>query len=107
MRGHVAIGIVTACASLDLPDRLPDFHHHHPAVEITLSEANSDRLIEALHDGRLDMASVGLATAPPPGIETQVVADEPIAAAVNHGDPLTSLERRPSALGKPTRLSRG
>jgi len=90
MRGRVAVGMVTSCASVDLPNLLADFHHHHPAVEITLSEANSDRLIDALQDGRLDLALVGLATTLPPGIATQVVADEPLVAAVSHGDPLAA-----------------
>jgi len=90
MRGRVAVGMVTSCASVDLPNLLVDFHHHHPAVEITLSEANSDRLIDALQDGRLDLALVGLATTLPPGIATQVVADEPLVAAVSHGDPLAA-----------------
>jgi LysR substrate binding domain len=48
-------------------------------------------------------AIVGLAAPPPPGIETQIVADEPIAAAVGPGDPfadrdairLNSLRDRP------------
>ena len=90
MRGRVAVGMVTSCASVDLPNLLADFHHNHPAVEITLSEANSDRLIDALQDGRLDLALVGLATTLPPGIATQVVADEPLVAAVSHGDPLAA-----------------
>jgi len=90
MRGRVAVGMVTSCASVDLPNLLADFHHSHPAVEITLSEANSDRLIEELQDGRLDLALVGLAATPPAGIATQVVADEPLVAAVSHGDPLAA-----------------
>ena len=90
VRGRVAVGMVVACSSVDLPDLLADFHRDHPAVEITLSEANSDRLLAALQDGQLDMALVGLATKPPPGVDTQVIADEPLLAAVSHGDPLAS-----------------
>ena len=90
MRGRVAVGMVTSCASVDLPNLLAGFHHSHPAVEITLSEANSDRLIAAIQDGRLDMALVGLAGTAPPGIATQVVADEQLVAAVGHGDLLAA-----------------
>ncbi len=90
MRGRVAVGMVTSCASVDLPNLLAGFHHSHPAVEITLSEANSDRLIEELQDGRLDLALVGLAATTPAGIATQVVADEPLVAAVSHNDPLAA-----------------
>jgi DNA-binding transcriptional LysR family regulator len=88
MRGRVAVGMVTACPAVDLADLLASFHNAHPAVAITLSEANSDRLLEALRDGQLDMALVGLATSPPPGIATRVIADEPLVAAVSHGHTL-------------------
>lgn len=90
VRGHVRVGMVASCSSLDLPELLAGFHHDHPAVEITLCEANSDRLVEALHAGQLDLAFIGLAATPPPGIETQVVADEPLVAAVSHRDPLAA-----------------
>jgi DNA-binding transcriptional LysR family regulator len=90
VRGHVAVGMVVACGALDLPPLLADFHRAHPGVEITLSEANSDRLLEALQGGELDMAVVALAGAPPPGIETQVIIDEALVAAVHPADPLAS-----------------
>src|SRR6266542_2494040 len=56
MRGHVAIGMVVACSSLDLPRVLAEFHRDHPAVEVTLQEANSDPLLAALQAGQLDVA---------------------------------------------------
>jgi DNA-binding transcriptional LysR family regulator len=95
MRGHVDVGMVVACSSVDLADLLADFHRDHPGVEITLAEANSDLLIEALQAGRLDLAIVGLATPPPPGIETQVIADEALVAAVSPDDPLAGAETIP------------
>ncbi|MEU7046367.1 LysR substrate-binding domain-containing protein [Streptomyces varsoviensis] len=88
LRGRVAVGMVTSCAPLGLPDLLADFHEDHPGVEINLVEDNSDRLIAALRAGRLDTAVIGLAGPTPPGIETETVTDEPIVAAVAHGDPL-------------------
>jgi DNA-binding transcriptional LysR family regulator len=88
MRGHVAVGMVVACSSLDLPELLDGFHKSHPNVEITLSEANSDQLVEAVRGGRLDLALVALAGRPPPEIETLVLVDEAIVAAVTQGDPL-------------------
>jgi DNA-binding transcriptional LysR family regulator len=90
MRGHVTVGMVIACAAVDLPELLADFHLNHPAVEITLSEANSDRLVEALQSGQLDVAIVGLTLVTPAGIELQVIADEPLVAAVSRRDALAS-----------------
>jgi DNA-binding transcriptional LysR family regulator len=88
MLGRVAVGMVTSCPSLDLPDLLADFHRIHPAIEITLTEANSDALIEELREGLLDMAIIGLGTAPAAGIETQTIADEALVAAVSLEHPL-------------------
>jgi DNA-binding transcriptional LysR family regulator len=92
LRGRVAVGTVTSVPSedLDLPGFLADFHRDHPAVEITLSEDNSDRMIEALRDGRLDLALVNLGGKTPPGIETRVVTDERLVAAVNRDEPLAA-----------------
>jgi DNA-binding transcriptional LysR family regulator len=90
VRGHVAVGMVVACSSFDLANLLADFHRGHPAVEIALSEANTDVLIEELHTGQLDLAFVGLGDATPPGIEIQLVADEPLVAAVSKNDALAA-----------------
>ncbi len=88
-RGRIAVGTVAASSFAEaLPDLLAAFHEAHPAVEITLTEANSDLLLEALHAGSLDMAFVGLSGKAPEGIETQVIADEAIVAAVALADPL-------------------
>jgi DNA-binding transcriptional LysR family regulator len=87
---------------MDLPGLLAEFHEDHPAVEITLTEANSDRLVEALRDGGLDAAIISLGATPPPGLQFHIVTDEPIAAAVSPDDvlakrssiPLTALRGR-------------
>jgi DNA-binding transcriptional LysR family regulator len=62
----------------------------HPAIEIALSEANSDRLIDELRDGRLDMALIGVGGAPPAGLGSRVLLDEPLVAAVPPDDPLAA-----------------
>jgi DNA-binding transcriptional LysR family regulator len=91
VRGHVAVGMVTSCLSLvDLPMLLADFHRHHPQVEISLSEANSDRLLDWLRDGQLDMAVVGATGRARPRIATHPAADEPLVAAVSLGDRLAT-----------------
>jgi DNA-binding transcriptional LysR family regulator len=92
-RGRVAVGMVVACGSMDLPAMLADFHRAHPAVEISLAEDNSDRMLAALQRGDLDLALVGLAGPPPNGIETQTIVDEPLVATVAHDDPLAGRER--------------
>ena len=101
LRGHVAMGVITGCATVDLADMLAEFHEAHPGVEIALSEDTSDRLLDALQAGAIDLAYVGLATAAPPGIETQVVVDEALVAAVPPDDPLAGSDAVPlAALGE-------
>jgi DNA-binding transcriptional LysR family regulator len=92
VRGHVTVGMVTSCLSLvDLPKLVADFHRHHPAVEITLSENNSDVLLDGLESGQLDLAVVGAAVARRrSGIATHAAADEPLVVAVSHDDPLAT-----------------
>src|ERR1044072_7627155 len=76
LRGEVAVGTVTSHTA-DLPDLLAEFHDAHPAVEITLSEANSDQLLEGLRTGRLDAAIVSVGREAAPGIEMRGVTDQP------------------------------
>ncbi|MER5180321.1 LysR substrate-binding domain-containing protein [Streptomyces sp. NPDC002896] len=98
MRGHVTVGMMTSRAELGLPALLADFQQAHPAVEITLTADHSDRLLEALRTGRLDLAVVGLASPEaPPGVTIQVVVDAPLVAAVGHGHRLATKTTMPVA----------
>ncbi|MEC3975247.1 LysR family transcriptional regulator [Amycolatopsis sp. H20-H5] len=90
LRGQVAIGMVTSYGPVDLPGLLARFHELHPAVEITLSAANSGTMFDAIRDGGLDLALVGVASVPPEGIEILVVRDEEFVAVVGLGDPLAT-----------------
>ncbi|MEU3467789.1 LysR family transcriptional regulator [Streptomyces sp. NPDC006687] len=93
LRGRVALGLIPGAAGaavggLDLVALLGDFHDAHPQVEISLTEDTSERMLAALRAGELDLAVVGLAGEPPPGITARVVLDEPLVAAVREDDPL-------------------
>ena len=58
LRGRVAIGTIQALSWVDLPATLARFRRAHPEVEITLSEASVDEMIEALRAGELDLAYI-------------------------------------------------
>ncbi|HEY2508320.1 MAG TPA: LysR substrate-binding domain-containing protein [Streptosporangiaceae bacterium] len=80
--GHAAIGTVTS-HTVDLPGLLADFHDRHPLVEITLSEATTDDLLDGLRAGRLDAAIASVGDTPPAGLDVHVIVDQPIVAAVS------------------------
>ncbi|WP_326566430.1 LysR family transcriptional regulator [Amycolatopsis rhabdoformis] len=92
VRGQVAMGMVTSAGPVALPDFLAGFAERYPGVEITLGEANSDVMVEALREGRLDVAVIGLADGVPAGLTTQVVLDEAVVAVVTPTDPLAALD---------------
>ncbi|MCF8783957.1 LysR family transcriptional regulator [Rhodococcus ruber] len=89
IRGRLVVGMVTACTVTGLFDALAAFHRAHPGVEITLVEDASDRLVERVRAATVDLALVGTAAAPPPGLEALTLVSEPIVAAVPPGHPLT------------------
>ncbi|MFG2141770.1 LysR family transcriptional regulator [Streptomyces sp. NPDC048650] len=92
LRGRVTIGVVSGAAAdrFDVASLLADFHDAHPAVEIALTEDNSERMLAALRAGELDIAVIGLPDEPPPGICAQIVLDVPLVAAVAPDDPLVA-----------------
>ncbi|MER6498394.1 LysR substrate-binding domain-containing protein [Streptomyces sp. NPDC001455] len=91
IRGHVSLGMVTSSATAyGLPQLLADFHAAHPGVEMTLAEATSDQLIDALRRGHFDAVAISPPTPVLPGIETLTVADERLVVAVRPGHPLAA-----------------
>jgi DNA-binding transcriptional LysR family regulator len=88
VRGQVAVGMVSGCALPVLAELLAGFHGQYPGVAVSLAEDTSDRLVELLGDGRLDLALIGSAGAATPGVDTVVIADEELVAAVSPGHPL-------------------
>jgi DNA-binding transcriptional LysR family regulator len=56
-------------------------------VAITLTEDSSDRLVELLDRGQLDLAVIGSAgPAAAPGLETRVLLEDTLVAAVSPDD---------------------
>ncbi|RRQ27958.1 LysR family transcriptional regulator [Rhodococcus sp. Eu-32] len=88
VRGRIDVGMVTACTVTPLFDALASFHREHPGVEVSLSEDNSDVLIERVLAGSLDVALVGTAADPPDELESLVLIREGLAACVPPEHPL-------------------
>src|SRR5580700_8516355 len=82
VRGQVSVGMVSGCALPVLAELLAEFHDRHPAVAITLTEGGSDRLVELLHEGQIDLALIGAAGGATAGVESVVILEEALVAAV-------------------------
>lgn len=83
--GHLHVGLVQP-----LPDRrvvraIGQFQRQHPAIEVTVTEGQTDALIEATLAGSLTAAFIGLGAdqAPPPELKSARVAREPGVLAVH------------------------
>ncbi len=87
-RGRVTVGMVTGCTVAVLFDALASFHDEFPAIELALAEDASDRLAEGVRSGRFDLALLGTAQRLPPGVESQLIAEERLVAAVPPEHPL-------------------
>ena len=58
--GRVAVGLTPSAVVSLLPELLEQYRRQHPLVQIQVHEDMTDRLVEYLHDGRLDLALVSL-----------------------------------------------
>ncbi|MFD7261342.1 LysR family transcriptional regulator [Streptomyces sp. NPDC059874] len=97
IRGRITVGMVVGCTVTPLFEALAAFHRAHPGVEITLLEENSDRLVEGVRAGTVDLALIGTATANPAGLEALTIVSERLVVLVPPGHPL-AVRRRGVAL---------
>ncbi|MDH6680923.1 DNA-binding transcriptional LysR family regulator [Rhodococcus sp. LBL1] len=91
VRGRLAVGMVTACTVTPLFDALSACRRAHPGIVVDLVEDNSDRLVDRVRAGTLDIALVGVADRPPADLAAQTIVSERLVAAVPAGHPLTAL----------------
>jgi DNA-binding transcriptional LysR family regulator len=93
VRGRLVIGMVNGCTVTALFAALAGFHRAHPGVELALFEDASDRLIDGVRGGTVDLALVGAGGTRPAGVDGMTIVSEPIVAVVAPGHPLAARER--------------
>ncbi|WP_084703951.1 LysR family transcriptional regulator [Phaeacidiphilus oryzae] len=93
IRGRVTVGMVVGCTVTPFFDALAAFHGAHPGVAVSLLEGRSDRLVEEVRSGAVDVALVGTAGEPPAGLDSRVLVSEPLVAVVAPGHPLAGRKR--------------
>ncbi|MEV0675511.1 LysR substrate-binding domain-containing protein [Actinosynnema sp. NPDC050436] len=89
IRGRLALGMVIGCTITPLFDALAAFHRDHPGVEISLQEANSDRMVDEVRANTLDLALVGTAGGTPEGLDALTIVSERLVAVAPPGHPVT------------------
>ncbi|WP_327659248.1 MULTISPECIES: LysR family transcriptional regulator [unclassified Streptomyces] len=93
IRGRLTVGMVIGCTITPLFDALAAFHEAHPGVELSLLEDGSDRLVEGVRAGDVDLALVGAAHSTPDGLDSLTIVDERLVVAVPAGHPLAKQRR--------------
>ena len=56
VRGRLRVGVAVNRGRLLLPKVIHAFHEAHPMVEVAVVEEKNDALLEALHEGEIDLA---------------------------------------------------
>ncbi|WP_202923260.1 LysR substrate-binding domain-containing protein [Nesterenkonia haasae] len=83
VRGTLTIGVIPTVTAIDIPSALGQFHQQHPEVRIRLRNGNSNEFISAISGGTMDVAVLGLPdSAPPQGINANILARERLVAVV-------------------------
>ncbi|MER6583493.1 LysR substrate-binding domain-containing protein [Nonomuraea sp. NPDC001023] len=93
IRGTLTVGMVLGCTITPLFDALAAFRWAHPGVELSLLEDNSDKLVEGVRGGALDLALIGAANGVPEGLESLTIVSERLVAAVPPEHPLAGRRR--------------
>lgn len=97
IRGRLVAGMVIGCTVVPFFEALAAFHRAHHGVDISLLEDNSERLVEGVRAGAIDLALIGTASAPPVGLNALTIVSERLVALVPPGHPL--------ATGRPVTLA--
>lgn len=89
LRGRLTVGMATGCTVRPLFSGLASFHDAHPGIELALSEDTSERLVDHVRAGTVDLALVGTAGRPR-GTAWRPIVSERLIALAPPGHPLLS-----------------
>jgi DNA-binding transcriptional LysR family regulator len=89
MRGRLALGTMRALGPIRLPDVLRGFSQRYPGIDIVMREHSTERMLEMLVAGELDVAFIQLPEpGAPPGVLTRVLHAEDFVLVVGADHPL-------------------
>jgi len=94
-------GVIPTIGPFLLPRLMPALRQGYPGLRLYLREDTTDRLVEQLHDGRLDLLLLALPCA---GAETAAVARDAFVVALPPGHLLAARDAVPAAALQGERL---
>ncbi|MBT2441703.1 LysR family transcriptional regulator [Streptomyces sp. ISL-36] len=86
--GTIAVGTMESLTSYRLPPLLELFHHRYPKVQLTLRPTLGDETRQALRQGTYDVGFLMERETEHEGLETEVLAPEPLVLVAGPGHPL-------------------
>jgi LysR family hydrogen peroxide-inducible transcriptional activator len=96
MSGRLRLGVIPTVGPFLLPRLMPALRASFPRLQLYLREDTTDRLLQRLADGRLDVVLLAL-PCDCAGAETLPAVRDPFLAALPAGHPLAALEAVPAA----------
>ncbi|ALO09144.1 transcriptional regulator, LysR family protein [Streptomyces venezuelae] len=87
--GTIAVGTMESLTSYRLPPLLEYFHHRYPKVRLTLRPTLGDATRQALRQGTYDVGFLMEPDTEHEGLETEVLAPEPLVLVAGPGHPLS------------------
>ena len=85
VRGRVRLGMIRGCSIPACLDAVAGLGRTHPGITLSLHEADSRDLQAQVLARTLDLALFAFAGEPEPGLDVEVVIDEPVAVVVPEG----------------------
>ncbi|MFB7579772.1 LysR family transcriptional regulator [Streptomyces hydrogenans] len=90
--GTITIGTMESLTTYRLPPLLEYVHHRHPAVRLALRPTLGDATRQALRQSTYDLGFLMEAGTEHEGLESEVLAPEPLALIASPGHPLAGRE---------------
>ncbi|MEU6681129.1 LysR family transcriptional regulator [Streptomyces sp. NPDC046925] len=87
--GAIAVGTMESLTSYRLPPLLELFHHRYPGVQLSLRPTLGDETRQALRQGTYDVGFLMERETEHAGLETEVLAEEPLVLVCAPTHPLT------------------
>jgi len=98
LSGTVRLGVIPTIAPYLLPPAMPTIRRHHPELRLLLQEDQTDRLVDMVENGALDLAVVALESNLGT-LESRLLFTDPFVLAVSRSHRLAGRKRvRPSEL---------